>query len=366
MTGLDWPTPQPKALDWVSPTKVNTLLACPRRAAYELDDRFDGLSKPNLRTALGTASHSLIEQVLRGDAPPAGERGAWLVDQWDKALAVQVKALQEAWPDRPLPSTEAWPGLVATRRRLMRRLDKLEAGRRPARSGSKASSVQGPPPLPWIERWLRDPGHRIAGKADLVEERDGRVRVVDHKMGVHQGDMGEGQRRQLLLYAHLVSLELGIPVDEVAVANARGVEVTRAVGEADVAEALADAGKARSDFVAARAAAAFEARPAPDTCRYCPFRVVCGDYWSAREGAGEDASWPQQDIKGTIDGHPLPNVVRLDVDGSRVNVVLAEGVSVDGATELAAVDLEPNGPSSWRMRWNSTLRTGTQLVTAGA
>ena len=51
--------------------------------------------------------------------------------------------------------------------------------------------------LPAVEVWVRDPVRGLAGKPDRVEERDGRLRVVDLKSGSRQGEPSEQQQFQL-------------------------------------------------------------------------------------------------------------------------------------------------------------------------
>lgn len=358
MTGLDWPQPKPTELHTVAPTLANTLLTCEKKAAFQLDPELKDLARPTTRTALGSAAHSLIESVLGGEAPPIGSRTEWLAEAWSRALEGQVRKLAEAWPGRTLPPTAAWPGLTATRRRLLRRLEDLEPIRTVAspHTGPAGSGVV--PDLPWVERWLEDPDTGIAGKADLVEESGDSVRVVDQKTGVHQEGILDSQRRQLLLYAHLTSITLGRAVSKAAVIDVKGKEECFNVDPADVVREVATVVSARERFNRARSTGEFTAAPSPENCRFCAFRVICPEYWSARSSDPTDVGWPPNDVLGPIIEHGHANEVIIGLAEHPTSLLLTDDVAAAHATEVAAVDLDRNGVFGVRMRWNSLVRFG--------
>lgn len=94
MSGLDWPRPKPARIATLAPTLANTLMACEKKAAFQLDPSVASLSRPNTRAALGSTAHTLIEAVLRGEAPPAGAREAWLEEKWAEVLDIEAKSLR--------------------------------------------------------------------------------------------------------------------------------------------------------------------------------------------------------------------------------------------------------------------------------
>ena len=357
MSGLEWPRPNPQSITTISPTLANTLLACEKRAAFELDPSTAKISRPNTRTALGSAAHALIEAVLRGEAPPAGARTEWLEEKWDDALDHEAQKLAAAWHDRTVPPTERWPGLVATRRRLIKRLDRLAAASTAAMKPRPRAPDEGIAPLPWIERWMEDPKTGLAGKADLVEEAEGQVRVVDHKTGVHQGEIRETQRRQLLIYAHLASVNLGRPVDEAVILDTKGNESSFTIEPAAVKAAVCEVAAARDRFESVRKTASFKASPSPESCRSCPFRIICLDYWRALDTHEAQDEWPVSDICGSAT-QAAENVVTVASGNREVQLVLADGVTLGSASEIAAVDLDRIGEYGARMRWNSLIRVG--------
>lgn len=357
MSALDWPQPAPASLSKLAPTTANALLACEKRVAFQLDTAHSHLSRPNTRTALGSAAHGLIELVARGNAPPVGSRQDWLERRWAELLDIEVRKLESAWHDRTVPPVDRWPGLVATRRRLVRRLATFEVTGTGPRTTLATKGTGGKPPLPWVERWMEDPTTGLAGKPDVVEMVDGRVRIVDHKTGVHQDGIGETQRRQLLLYAHLASRDLGLPVDEAVILDAKGHAESFAVDPAQVVATVEEVIAARDRFETTRTRGAFVASPSPDGCRRCPFRTVCIDYWIAREESSAALTWSTSDLRGEISPHELSSVVGIGSAGARVQLVLADGVTLGDATEIVATDLDRNGVGGARMRWNSLIRT---------
>jgi RecB family exonuclease len=331
-------------------------LTCETKAAFQLDPSTASLSRPNTRTALGSAAHALIEAVLKGEAPPPGARESWLEERWAEALDHEAQKLVAAWSGRIVPTTDRWPGLVATRRRLIKRLNTLATGSTEAGKHDRSQQELGIPPLPWIERWMEDPETSLAGRVDLVEEAGGRIRVIDHKTGVHQGEIKETQRRQLLIYAHLASIDLGRPVDEAAVLDAKGNEASFIVTRSDVEDAIKEVVAARDRFDAARSTGSFAASPSPESCRYCPYRIICQDYWTARTRRGPHDDWSSNDLRGPAEQHEVENVVIVGSNDKKVQLVLADGVTFGEATEIVAIDLDRNGENGARMRWNSLIR----------
>ncbi|MFM2475297.1 PD-(D/E)XK nuclease family protein, partial [Burkholderia cenocepacia] len=213
----------------MSPTGFESLLRCARAFAYQRDPSTKSWVRGGTRTALGTVAHRLTERVMIGDAPVDGTR-AWLEQTWSSLLEDHREALRSEWPGASLPPTRDWPGVTATRVRLLQRLmrDRPEGSRhKPAvqrrAAESHASRGEQPPPrLPWIERTLRDSTISLVGAPDRVEESGGRIRVVDLKSGIGPEYVADRHRRQLLLYAHLVHVTLGRPVNDLLLLDLRG------------------------------------------------------------------------------------------------------------------------------------------------
>ncbi|WP_256837751.1 PD-(D/E)XK nuclease family protein [Ornithinimicrobium faecis] len=359
MNALDWHQPEPAPLLRLSPTHANALLACQKQAAFRGDPSTADLSRPSTRTALGSAAHTLIECVLTGEVPPPEERRKWLESKWEAAIQDEALSLAQAWPDRVIPTTRTWPGLTATRRRLIKRLEQLSPVAPRAKDVNAPQNSDHIPALPWVERWIEDPVTGLIGKPDLITEAQGRIQVVDHKTGVHQDGIREGQRRQLLIYAHLASVALGHLPDEAIVLDARGREEGFEINANEVEETVKAAVAALRDFEASRSAGSFTASPSPEICRYCPYRTVCLDYWTARDSSETVDNWSANDLRGVAIPHQVDNVVTVASGEINVQVVLTAGVYLDKETELVATDLDRNGAHGARMRWNSLIRTAS-------
>lgn len=348
--------PRPAPIEKISPSALNRILECPRRVAYTRDDTTKELQRPTTRTALGLAAHGLTEAVSRGMGPPSGvDPTPWLEEEWDALIAAQLELLQLRWPGRDVPPARSWPGFAVTKVLLIRSLARrLSDGAMPSWPAvSRGHGHGGPPGLPWIERLLEDSTSKLFGAPDRVEEVDGRLRVVDLKSGVHQGEVTEAQRRQLLAYAWLVKCATGRLPDELAILDVRGRETVIAVDAAEVAALVVEVASAVEMFNQECATpSGVPARPAAGVCRWCEFRVVCADYWSARED-----DWPSHaDLAGVV-VEVGSNQVEVAVDGENTWRLLLAGSEKPSTDDMVlAVDLEPAGYGTSRMRWHSRLR----------
>lgn len=366
MTSLAWPEPGGEPLNQISPSAFSVLLTCPKRLAFQRDPRTKDWVARSTRTALGRVAHRLTELVARGAAPPPPDRKAWLEAQWEALVQQENLLIEQAWPDRQVPAPKDWPGYVATRVRLIRRLADLPAERvgPPARGNARKST--GKAALPWVERYLEDKPTRLCGAPDRVEIRDGRIRVVDLKSGVGQAGVSEDQQRQLLIYAHLVLTAYGSPPNDVVIQDVRGREEKREVERGQVEQTVVQANEAIDSFNEMLDTGHVDARPSPETCMWCPFRVVCADYWKSRNDA-----WPRLDVRGVVVEAVGRDSVRLELSSelsgsTSFRLLLTPGVQAELGDEVVAVDLERAGPATGRMRWNSRIRSRGQIQPCGS
>ena len=348
--------PVPAPVVSISPSSLNRLLECPRRLAYGRDDTTRHWQKPSTRTALGVAAHGLTEAAhVRTVELGADDLMSWLRQTWDTLVAGQAEQLQAAWPGRDVPPPRSWPGYATTKVRLVRSLARRAAAhgalrpRAPGRPGPGGAV----PAFPWVERRLDDQASGLFGTPDRVEEAGGRLRVVDLKSGIGQKEMTSGQRRQLLIYTWLVGRAAGRVPDDLVILDVKGEEHVVPVA-ADAVQAVVDEAKsAVAAFNAVIAGPRVPGSPEPEVCRWCEFRVVCGDFWEARE-----SDWPTHDIAGAVTAVEGARVelspVEGVVTGSRL-LVVGDQVPAVGQTVLAT-DLEPAGHDTVRMRWNSRIR----------
>ncbi|NUR07689.1 MAG: PD-(D/E)XK nuclease family protein [Nocardioidaceae bacterium] len=347
MTLLAWVPPAADPLEMVSPSALNAYERCPRKLAYQRDPSTRGLSKPSPRTALGVVAHGLHEIAATKHPPVGQDRRSWLEAEWEGLLAEQVRKVAKAWPGRPVPPVAQWDGLVATRVRTLRKLSATWPDLAPA----SAAAPEHAPGFPWIERKLKDPDAGVFGTPDRVEVRDGQLRVIDLKSGVHQAGVQPGQRRQLLLYAHLVDAACGQLPAVGVIESATGNETSFQIDSVAVSSAVQEAQQAIAGFNDAVAAGNVPANPAQTACRTCAFRTVCWPYWAS------DAT-SERDLRGIVAEQPDSRSFKIEAGGPElIRIVTVQGCSTPTpGDEVAVLDLVPAGPDTMRMRWNSEIR----------
>jgi hypothetical protein len=310
----EYPKPNPAPLGAISPTLANDLLSCALRVAWRLDVSYASLRRPSTFSELGMIAHAVVEDVGKGllaKANTPGEARELLEADWRTHQVAREANLAAAWAPAQAPPAEQWPGYQLTRARVIRR-GVRSIGRYIA-PRSAASQV---------ESRLDDPATGLTGRPDRVEGPSGDRCVVDLKTGLAQADPTPAQRRQLLLYAYLVSAETGEIPTRMAVEDASGKRWSEAVDADEVRRTVDEVIGRRDEFDTAVAAGAIAdlASPSADTCRYCPYRVVCGSYWTSLT-----AGWAHPSVAGEIvDVHRSP--------AGSVLTVLAES-PVDDETE---------------------------------
>lgn len=295
MTLEDLPTPALVPLDWVSPTTANSLWECGYRVALSRDPALREWQRPTPFTAMGNAAHVLSERVTRGEFNGESGKGleAALDSAWWEEIQRQADRLNASWGVPQRPPAE-WPGYELARLRTVRRLAR-DVRQRRDRSMRDDVSVQ-------TEVDMVDEEHHLIGRADRVEHAGDRTRVVDLKTGLAQGEPTQQQRRQLLLYAWLVKATTGRWPSAVVLEIATGHQFAEPVVRAEVESLLAALNGLIAGYNAAMASGhqAVEALAAADaqTCRRCPFRIVCRPFWS-----NLTTSWdpPQRAMLGTIE-----------------------------------------------------------------
>jgi len=128
-------------------------------------------------------------------------------------------------------------------------------------------------------------GTQVRGAIDMIEEKDGGLRITDHKTGRAQPPFGftrNGEVLQPLLYAEAAQILLDKPavatrlhyctqrsdykIDEIAVTDIARNYLWQVMELID--ESLSQG------FL--------PAAPRPDACKYCDFRIVCGPYEEIR------------------------------------------------------------------------------------
>jgi CRISPR/Cas system-associated exonuclease Cas4 (RecB family) len=266
---------------------------------------------------------------------------------------------------------ERWPNYEITRARLVRVFTQIAALVAEAGGGSEILA----------EHSLTAANGRIHGRADLIVRSPRLHVIVDYKTGSvtdHEGQPLADYAAQLLLYAYMEHDRTGsfpsagylMPFDDAAIRMEVDATSAKEAGRAAIAEL---------DQFNERALTGAEqpARPAPETCRFCPFSIVCAPFWNYC-----NASWGGRLLaaRGTIvriarGQLPLVNlevqVVRGSVAESSLVIrqaalsdfpVLADA---DSGDEIAIVGLVPEPErGTYRIRPSGRLWIGSPRRTS--
>ena len=173
--------------------------------------------------------------------------------------------------------------------------------------------------------------------------------------------MTETQLQQLLLYAHLVHVSVGRLPYQVVLQDVRGIEQSSAVSAERVEGIVELAVQARALFNDAVVSGDFTASPSDDACGFCPFRVICADYWDTR-----DDDWSGNAVRGTVTAVGIDGLeLALDASATRARLIGQGTQDALEGEELVAVDLLRAGPGVFRTKWNSALRRGSRHALHG-
>lgn len=249
----------------VSPTRLERLLACPLRIAFEQATAGGGAGQDSPWALVGVAIHRTIELCLRD--PPVDLHAAW-------ASACEEVADSSGDP-REAPSARR--SFLRLQRRLPELIEYI-AQREPTETRRECT--------------LTSPDGALTGQIDLLV-LGARPAVVDHKTGVVLTDgVPRGHyERQLAIYAWVVEASLGVEVDDAALFSLRDgiveVDVSRSVRQRTVVEAI----DARYAFNA-RAPGVQPATPSDHACGMCPFVGRCDPTWDAlQQGRIDGFGW---------------------------------------------------------------------------
>lgn len=360
---VELPAPRPAAAEGISPSRVNALFECGYRVAFQLDPAYSSLRRPSTFTALGNVAHAITEMAFKGrfnDVPDAEVRPA-LEAAWDNLVEREQGKLLSAWePARP-PEPASWRGYNLTRTRTLRRLVRAVAGHRAHTPVSPSEAPASKAPL-GVEATLRDPDSGLYGTPDRVEADADGLRVIDLKSGLSQDGITDAQRRQLLLYAHLVHVDRGEWPTEIIIEDASGRRTAESVDPSAVGRLVDEVQEATDALQQAvdgdPSLLVSLAEPSDENCRWCPFRVVCGPYWDALDSAwGHGAALGRiQSITrvGDTTSVALTVISPAESAGDRWTVFGLAAPPSQGATYFSVADADRTAnPSDLRARWST-------------
>lgn len=265
----------------LSASLYQRFLICPKSAAYSVSNETKHLNKPSLGAALGLISHSLIENSVRIPSEWTTEQiEKWFENGWEQFVEEERIKLEKAWSPNKVPKPQSWPGFFATRasaKTLVLKNSGLLPPKYSLESGVIKKSTFDEFEFPLVEKFLESRDLGIFGKPDYVFLEDSKVVIYDYKFGRNQEDLDK-HKFQMLFYQLLVESVLDVEVGKLAiVASANRVweiETDRQELEnlrRDIPRVL--------DAINSNSVSAI---PTSNNCRYCPFKMVCGPFKSAK------------------------------------------------------------------------------------
>jgi hypothetical protein len=274
--------------------------------------------------------------------------------------------MRRAWAPANPPEPKDWPGYALVKVRLLRRLAREQAaarGRRPAEARPEPGESRALR-LPLLEHRMEDPVAGIHGTPDLVERSAGRLRVVDLKSGLRQREVTDDQRRQLLLYGHLITTALGEAPNDLIITDLAGRETVIPFSPSDIVDVVHLALQARESWNSAisEGGSAFSlASPSPETCRWCPFRVTCLPYWEACQADWEMPAAVSGNVRAMAEpdhhfGIWLTQDLPPSASGGRVRLVGITETGIAIGDHVVVTDVDQIGQDAYRLRWWSRVR----------
>ena len=298
----DWPSP-PENMTVTAFEEINT---CPRRWALSkasYSDVWQGQGYPpklQVHAVKGSAVHMAVETItkkliLAGCPSVQDPRATGVLKElggYSKIVTDCVQRVLKRFSDNPR-SARAMDSAERTlrgqtpdlRMRVQSILARLRLPPPPELlPRSDAAPAKSRRPLtvgvyPEVE--LHAPRIRWKGKVDLLVITDETCDIIDFKTGAPD----EAHGFQVQIYALLWSLDGELNpthrlADRLLLAYSTGDVEVCALNEDELRVFEKDILKGREDADAALATQPPEARPTPESCRYCAVRHLCGEYWS--------------------------------------------------------------------------------------
>jgi len=233
-----------------------------------------------------------------------------LTSVWIDLVDAEYKRLLEEWSPAVVPLPRDWPFYAITQVRTINRVSEEFRTKRARGRGNANGSVR-------VERLIRDQENKLEGKPDRVIVTGSGFYVLDLKTGYSLDSISDNHRRQLLIYAHLVSTTTNEPLLGIGVVTASGETIWADEDLEDASLLLNEVRSDVSDFKAKVDDSNFEdlANPSPDNCRYCPFRGVCRSYWNDVSPEWLDQRGVMGKVVNAIDGMTLTIEQHFPIEG---------------------------------------------------
>ena len=332
----------------IAPARIERLLACPMKIAFEQSAPTLPARQSSPTAALGTVAHRALELYFSQATETIDLAWSEAVNEMKSAKSIDV---------------EGYPGARRTLLRLQRRLPEL------LRYVEEDAADQ-----TLLEQSLSVPDVSLRGTPDMVLIGDG-ITVVDYKTGLVDAEDVVFARyaQQLAIYAWLAARTFDREKVRGALFSLRRgivqVDVSKAVREVVTAKALA-ARDAYND----RVPGPQPATPSESACTWCSFVCYCPAPWSAFQsgqleslGSGQAVRGVVNHVEATSGGGPVAVSLQCDA-GTVVGTVTiidvpaetAQGVSAGQEAAFVGLGLRSESPVVLRW-WDGSSRAGSSL-----
>ncbi len=268
--------PDPKPVDYITPSSAYSLSQCKLRAAYRSDPGYRGKTPSSQASRLGSACHEVLEEAGRGELPSSSSpewRKAFDA-KWDLAVRKQEKEASEN------PFERHWPPAAKWRNYSIRKIATRRLAEKVTATGTGAT--------PAVEEEQQAFGGRLRGRADVIR-RGEETEIEDYKTGslFESGteELKESYRTQMLLYAALEEAETGnVSGTSHADSSRRRSDLAtdhfragscRRRGSASRARCVQRGGRIR--YLPAQELGS----PGSESCRFCTYAVRCPRFWQS-------------------------------------------------------------------------------------
>ena len=261
-----------------SPSTLNVLKSCGLRLAYSLDPKIKNeFRRGNTYSAMGTSAHKITEMAWKNEFKNVeeSELAQVLTSKWNDLIQDQHAHLTEEWFPAAVPVPRDWPYFSITQVRTISRVQQEIKSRIAAGKDNVRGTTR-------VEKKLSDPDNCIEGIPDRVILTGHGFFILDLKTGHSITSISDGHRRQLLIYAHLVSLTTKEPLLGIGVVTAGGETIWEDVEEDEVDQVMREAKDDISTFTKSVSEGSLSnlANPSPENCRFCEYRPLCQSYWT--------------------------------------------------------------------------------------
>lgn len=294
-----------KPIAAVSPSLAELLRNCFLQAALSRVRETDEFVITHPKAWLGTAYHEVLEKLWLPREDHLSD--AALVEVlWNDAIGLlKEKAIGHPFNHR-FSSPQQWPGYQLARAYVSIRAQKALA-ERPRATGRGAPTKDSSPAR---EVALTAAGGKLVGKPDVVTDEE----VRDYKSGRIFDETPNGQRvvkesyvRQLSLYGHLVHMSSGSCPKKGVLMPMQGspttVDLTPETCAAEAEAALELLASFNSALLAADEATDI-AKPSPENCRWCKYKLVCPAFWQKVDG-GWTSALGSAAVRGSLQQPPV-------------------------------------------------------------